>query len=97
MLAWSPYTFVDAAALAHVVGHALRVVDMVTDRHPLTATPAYRQSLQQRRPFARGAEVALTTVGLSIVVEDLYVLLELFPRDVTLVRVTNEGGPFVHG
>src|ERR1700680_2198326 len=83
----------DAAPLPNAVRHPPRALAVVTQRHALAAFSTDRQALQQSGALARRAFLPVGTHRVGVVAQELDVVLELFPRHVGFVRITNERGP----
>src|SRR5262252_2800375 len=90
----SRFTVVDAPTVAAVPRYSVLLLAGVAN-HQLSATPAAPdQSGEQRASPFRGASAILTVVG-HIGCEHRLNLLELDPRDVTLVMVADQYRPFL--
>jgi hypothetical protein len=85
----------DPFALANVVWLNALLSAMVTNRHPLTANPADRHTLQQGWTFPWRTLAALSSVRSGVLVQALLVLFELVPRNVARMRIGDKRSPFL--
>src|SRR5438128_10597729 len=71
------------------------MADVVADRHSATTPTAHRQSLEQRRTFARRSMPSVGAVGLTVVMQAAEVVFKLVPGDVAGVRIANQRMPLL--
>jgi hypothetical protein len=70
------------------------VAHVISDCHPITATAADNQSLQQCRSFTGRALAPVTSYGLRALMKPLLILFVIFPRQIAGVGSVNQGLPF---
>ena len=89
------FAALDAASLAHIIGHRAQTALMIPYGHSLSTLCTYRQALQQSRTFARRAFLSFRAQSLSVVTQTLDILLELIPGYIALMRVSNQRSPLL--
>ena len=68
---------------------------MIADRHPIAASPAHDDPLQERRALARRAPPSLTADGLRVLPQTALIFFKLVPRDIAGVGSGEERRPLV--
>jgi hypothetical protein len=85
----------DPSTLTDVRGPCGPLAAVIAHRHPIPTDPAHREPLQERGPLAWGTPASVGPIRLRVLAQPALILFKVLPRDVTDMRIRDQGRPLL--